>query len=227
MFGRSDHLLDRCRRFLGQYVHAAFQSLGAEVLAPRSCSLDLTRQVDVDVFMRENQPMYVVHLAAECGGIGANVDHPGRFLYANALMGLILLESARVHGVEKTIVISTTCAYPQDAPLPLQEDSLWDGKPTGATGPYGMAKRLLHEAVASYAQEYGQKGVILIPANLYGPGDHFEESRSHVVPAMIRRYVHAAAHSVPSVTNWGSGTPTRVSSCPRCCSSHRVGYGTA
>ena len=120
--------------FLGQYVHAAFQSLGAQVLAPRRRSLDLTCQADVDAFMRENQPMYLVHLAAECGGIGANVAHPGRFLYANALMGLILLESARVHGVEKTVVISTTCAYPQDAPLPLQEDTLWMENPPARRG---------------------------------------------------------------------------------------------
>jgi len=159
--------------------------------------------------MEEHRPEAIVHLAAECGGIGANVENPGRYLYANGLMGLILLEAARQVETKKFVFISTTCAYPKDAPLPLQETSMWDGPPTGATGPYGMAKRLLHAAVEQFQRQYGLAGVVLVPANLYGPGDHFDESRSHVVPALIRRYVEAEEQKQPVVTNWGTGTPTR------------------
>ena len=158
---------------------------------------------------KEQQPSLVVHLAAACGGIGANVENPARFLYENATMGLLLLEEGRRNNLEKFVLISTTCAYPKDAPLPLQEDSIWMGKPVGATGPYGMAKRLLHEACETYGRQYDLPCAVLVPANLYGPEDHFEEEKSHVIPAIIRRYVEAKETGASSVSNWGSGSPTR------------------
>ena len=127
----------------------------------------------------------------------------------NALMGLMLIDACRRHQVSKFALISTTCAYPKHARLPLTEDQLWDGKPVGATGPYGVAKRLLHEAIDSYHAQYGFNGVVLVPANLYGPGDHFQPDRSHVVPAMIRRYVEARDQGTSCVVNWGTGKPTR------------------
>jgi GDP-L-fucose synthase len=154
-------------------------------------------------------PSVVVHAAAAVGGIGANVDNPGLFLYANAIMGLALLEESRLHGVERFILISTTCAYPKDAPLPLREDDLWSGPPVGATGPYGMAKRLLHEACATYYRQYGMDSVVLILANLYGRYDNFDDTTSHVIPALIRRYLSATESVAPSVINWGSGAATR------------------
>ncbi len=195
--------------FLGRYVVSAFQQTGALVLAPSSRELDLTEQDAVASYLDREKPDAIVHLAAACGGIGANVAQPARFLYENALMGLILIEQARRAQVGKFVLISTTCAYPQDAPLPLQEDSIWAGPPTGATGPYGMAKRLLHEAVATYRQQYGLQGNVLVPANLYGPEDHFDPENSHVVAAMIRRYCEASREQRPVITNWGSGAPTR------------------
>ena len=158
---------------------------------------------------QELQPDIVVHLAAACGGIGANVENPARFLYENAIMGLMLLEEGRQNDLKKFVLISTTCSYPKDAPLPLQEDSIWTGKPVGATGPYGMAKRLLHEACETYGRQYDLPCVVLVPANLYGPEDHFEEEKSHVIPAIIRRYVEAEAAGLDSVVNWGTGSPTR------------------
>jgi GDP-L-fucose synthase len=195
--------------FLGRNVVAGLRVSGAEIIAPRRAEFDLTEQAAVRALMASARPQQIIHLAAACGGIGANVANPGKFLYENAVMGLHLLEAARLNGVDKLILISTTCAYPQDAPLPLNEDSLWDGKPTGATGPYGMAKRLLHEAVDAYGRQYGQRGIVLLPANLYGPEDHFDPAHSHVVAALIRRYVEASAARVPEVVNWGSGTPSR------------------
>ena len=195
--------------FLGRNVVAGLRAGGAEVLAPRRAEFDLTEQSAVRALLESTRPQQIIHLAAACGGIGANVANPGRFLYENAVMGLHLLEAARLAAVEKLVLISTTCAYPRDAPLPLSEDDLWSGKPTGATGPYGMAKRLLHEAVAAYGEQYGRRDVVLLPANLYGPEDHFDPAHSHVVAALIRRYVEAARADAPEVVNWGSGTPSR------------------
>lgn len=205
--------------FLGTQVCRLLAQSGAEVVAVGRQAFDLTEQADVRRLYAELKPQLLIHLAAACGGIGANVRNPGRFLYENALMGLMLLDEGRHAGLEKFVVISTTCAYPKTAPIPLREETIWDGKPVGATGPYGMAKRLLHEAVETYHRQYGMQGVVLIPANLYGPGDHFDPENSHVVPGMIRRYVEATDADLPQVTNWGSGTPSReflhVADCAR------------
>ncbi|MGK0357947.1 MAG: nucleoside-diphosphate-sugar epimerase [Bradymonadia bacterium] len=195
--------------FLGAHVCRLLTLSGADVVAVGRQAYNLIEQADVRRMYAEQTPDLVIHLAAACGGIGANVKNPGRFLYENALMGLMLLEEGRAVGLQKFVLISTTCAYPKAAPIPLREETIWDGKPVGATGPYGMAKRLLHEAVVTYKQQYGQSGVVLIPANLYGPGDHFDPENSHVVPGMIRRYVEATEAKAPAVTNWGSGTPSR------------------
>lgn len=197
------------RGFLGVHTCRALEAAGANVVPIGSSDFNLIEQADVRRMYAELKPDIVVHLAAACGGIGANVENPGRFLYENAIMGLLLLEEARQASVDKLVLISTTCAYPKDAPLPLQEDSIWTGKPVGATGPYGMAKRLLHEACETYGRQYGLDTTVLVPANLYGPEDHFEEEKSHVIPAIIRRFVEAQAAGLEEVVNWGSGTPTR------------------
>ena len=231
-------LVTGARGFLGRYVVSAAEEAGAVPLTPSRAQLDLTDQRLTEAYMREERPQAIVHLAAECGGIGANVENPGRYLYANALMGLILLEAARQVSVDKFVFISTTCAYPQDAPIPLDETMLWDGRPAKATGPYGMAKRLLHEAIDGYQRQYGLSGVVLVPANLYGPGDHFEDSRSHVVPALIKRYVEATDENLDAVVNWGTGRPTReflhardaargiILALARHCDPHPVNLGT-
>ena len=195
--------------FLGGFVCRTLESRGADVVAIGSSEYNLIEQSDVRNMYKEQHPLLVVHLAAACGGIGANVENPARFLYENAMMGLLLLEEGRRHNLAKFVLISTTCAYPKDAPLPLQEDSIWTGKPVGATGPYGMAKRLLHEACETYGRQYDLPCAVLVPANLYGPEDHFEEEKSHVIPAIIRRYVEAKETGASSVSNWGSGSPTR------------------
>ena len=193
------------RGFLGGFVCKALKAKGADVVPIGSSEYNLICQQDVGRMYQELQPDIVVHLAAACGGIGANVENPARFLYENAIMGLMLLEEGRQNDLKKFVLISTTCSYPKDAPLPLQEDSIWTGKPVGATGPYGMAKRLLHEACETYGRQYDLPCVVLVPANLYGPEDHFEEEKSHVIPAIIRRYVEAEAAGLDSVVNWERG----------------------
>lgn len=197
------------RGFLGGFVCSALSERGAQVVPIGSSDYNLIEQADVRRMYNEHSPSLVVHLAAACGGIGANVENPARFLYENAIMGLLLLEEGRQHNLEKFVLISTTCSYPKDAPLPLQEDSIWTGKPVGATGPYGMAKRLLHEACETFGRQYDLPCVVLVPANLYGPEDHFDEEKSHVIPAIIRRYVEAQEAGLDEVSNWGTGSPTR------------------
>lgn len=195
--------------FLGKHVLSNLESSSAEVLSIGSKDYDLTDQISVRQMFRDLSPTVVIHLAASCGGISANVENPGKFIHDNLMMGLLLLEESRLHGLNKFVLISTTCAYPKNAALPLHEDSIWSGKPVGATGPYGIAKRSLHEACDAYHRQYGLDSAVLIPANLYGPGDHFDEHRSHVVPALIRRIVKAHSDGQEEVVNWGTGKPTR------------------
>ena len=195
--------------FLGRHVVSALVSAGARPVALSSRDYDLTEQAAVRRMYADVRPSAVVHAAAAVGGIGANVANPGRFLYANAAMGLALLEEARLSGVERFVLVSTTCSYPEQAPLPLREESIWSGPPTGATGPYGMAKRLLHEACATYERQYGFRSTVLVLGNLFGPGDHIDPETSHVIPGMIRRYVEAVRAGDREVVNWGSGNATR------------------
>jgi GDP-L-fucose synthase len=195
--------------FLGSFITRQLLASGAHVAALGRGDYDLVEQADVRRMYVDLRPEVVVHAAAACGGIGANLANPGHFLHANAAMGLHLIEEARRHGSPRFILISTTCAYPEAAPIPLREATLEDGPPTAVTGPYGLAKRLLHTALASFHRQYGLPGVVLIPANLYGPGDHFEPENSHVIAGLIRRFVEATEQGAASVTCWGTGTPTR------------------
>lgn len=195
--------------FLGASTASQLEACGAEVVAIGSGDFDLTEQADVRRLYATHRPSLVVHAAGAIGGIGANVANPGRFLYANALMGLLMLEEARLSEVDKFVLVSTTCTYPNSAPLPMREESLWDGKPAGATGPYGIAKRMLHEASIGYKSQYGLESATLMLSNLYGPGDHFDEDTSHVLAALVRRFVEAVDEGADEVINWGTGSPTR------------------
>ncbi|MCA9538275.1 MAG: NAD-dependent epimerase/dehydratase family protein [Myxococcales bacterium] len=195
--------------FLGGAVCAALRASGAEVIAPRRSEADLTEQAAVRALVAQARPQVIIHLAAACGGIAANQARPAEFLVDNALMGLLLVDAARRAGVGRFVLISTTCAYPQDAPMPLREETLWHGPPNAITGPYGMAKRLLHEAIVQCHHQYGFDGITLIPTNLYGPGDHFDDATAHVIPALIKRFVEAAAAGAAEVVCWGTGEATR------------------
>jgi GDP-L-fucose synthase len=196
--------------FLGRHLTAELEAHGAKVLAVGRSAYDLRRRSEIDRMLADTGPDAVVHLAAVVGGIGANQAQPGRFLYENAVMGLELLEGCRAAGIAKVVVAGTVCAYPKHTPVPFQETALWDGYPEETNAPYGLAKKLLLVQCQTYRAQYGMNAVYLLPVNLYGPGDNFDRDRSHVIPAMIRRFAEARDAGAGSVTLWGDGSPTRV-----------------
>lgn len=191
--------------FLGRHVVDQLRAAGHQVHAPSSAVYDLREPRQVSAALGYISPEVVVHLAAAVGGIGANAAHPGRFLYENASMGLDLMEQARLAGVRKFVTVGTACEYPAHAPVPLREDTLWDGCPAEPTAAYGLAKRLLLAQGQAYRREYRFNAIHLIPANLYGPGDNFDLETGHVVAMMIRKFSEAR----DLVELWGTGTPTR------------------
>ncbi len=195
--------------FLGRAVVAEFQRRGALVLATRSTEVDLLDPHAALSFLRAERPDGVVHLAARVGGIGANRSHPGSFFYANMAMGLHLIEACRLEGVGKLLMLGTVCAYPKFCPVPFREDDLWNGYPEETNAPYGVAKKALLVQMQAYAQEYGARGIFLIPVNLYGPGDHLDLATNHVIPALVRKFLEAKAAGAPSVELWGTGGASR------------------
>ncbi len=196
--------------FLGQHVVARLRRVGCEeVFVPRSAEYDLTHERDVRRLLAHHKPDVILHLAALVGGIGANRLHPGSFLYKNLIMGAQLIELSREFGVEKFVQIGTICCYPKFTPVPFREDDLWNGYPEETNAPYGLAKKLLIVQLQAYRQQYHFNGVNLLVVNLYGPGDNFDLESSHVIPALIRKFVEARERGDRVVTLWGTGTPSR------------------
>ncbi|HEV3438594.1 MAG TPA: GDP-L-fucose synthase [Gemmata sp.] len=196
--------------FLGGHVLAELRKCGCRsVVAPRQVEYDLTRQRSIDLMLANTRPELIIHLAAAVGGIGANQANPAEFIYRNLVMGTELIEASWRMGVEKLVLIGTTCSYPQFAPLPLKETDLWNGYPEPTTAPYGLAKRVLIAQAAAYRQQYGFNTVSLLLTNLYGPGDSFDLQTSHVIPAMIRKCVDSHRARQPVLKLWGTGRATR------------------
>lgn len=196
--------------FLGRVLCRQLGEGGVEdLVVPRRRDHDLTEQEAVRDLLRSTKPDVVFHLAAEVGGIGANRKNPGRYFYANMAMGLNLIEASREIGVSKFVQVGTVCAYPKHTRVPFSEDDLWTGYPEETNAPYGIAKKSLLVMLQAYREQYGFPGIYLLPANLYGPGDNFDPETSHVVPALIRKFVEAKALRAESVTLWGTGTPSR------------------
>ena len=195
--------------FLGSHVVARLGDAGARVTALRRSECDLLDPVAIDRALRTHAPDMIVHLAATVGGIGANQREPGRFFYENILMGVQLIEAARRHDVAKTVVLGTVCGYPKHTPVPFHEADLWSGYPEETNAPYGIAKKALLVHLDAYRQQYGMNGIFLIPVNLYGPRDTFDPSRSHVIPALIRKIVDARNAGSPCVEVWGTGRASR------------------
>lgn len=195
--------------FFGSFVVDKLLSYGATVSAPPRRDYDLTERDACRRLLRDNRPEIVFHLAARVGGIGANRAQPGTFLFENALMGLQLLEECRLAAVGKIIIAGTVCAYPKFAPIPFCEDDLWNGYPEETNAPYGIAKKLLLVQSRAYREQYGTNSIVLFPVNLYGPRDNFDLQTSHVIPAMIRRFMAARDADRSNVTLWGDGSPTR------------------
>ncbi len=196
--------------FLGCHLMDRLRVAGCEELeAPRRREFDLTVEADVRRLYEEKRPEVVIHLAAVVGGIGANRANPGRFLYENSMMGLLMMEHARLHGVEKFVAVGTICAYPKHTPVPFREEDLWNGYPEETNAPYGLAKKMMLVQAQAYRQQYGFNAVYLLPVNLYGPGDHFDLENTHVVPALILKCLGAIERGDSEVVLWGDGTPTR------------------
>jgi GDP-L-fucose synthase len=196
--------------FLGSYIRERLvKERPAEILAPRRDELDLRDAAAIRAYLDRWKPDLIIHAAAVVGGIGANLLHPGRFFHENAIMGIQLIEEARCAAVAKFVCLGTICAYPKFAPIPFREEGLWDGYPEETNAPYGIAKKVLLVQLQAYRQEYGFNGIFLIPVNLYGPRDNFDLQSSHVIPAMIRKFVEARERDEHEVVLWGDGTPTR------------------
>jgi GDP-L-fucose synthase len=197
--------------FLGSFLVEELGRRGCrDIFVPRRRVYDLTKTKAIEALFADARPEVLFHLAAVVGGIGANRESPGRFFYENAIMGIELIEQARRHGVEKTIVVGTTCSYPKFTPVPFSEDRLWDGYPEETNAPYGIAKKALLVQCQAYREEYGMNAIYLLPVNLYGPRDNFDLRTSHVIPALIRKCIEAKRSGAPSITCWGDGSPTRA-----------------
>jgi len=197
--------------FLGSYVVKKLIKEKAidpsRIIIPRSKDCDLkvwenclkvTKNVDI-----------VIHLAAKVGGIGFNRENPATLFYDNALMGIQLMEAARINKVKKFVVLGTICAYPKFTPVPFKEEDLWNGYPEETNAPYGLAKKMLLVQAQAYRQQYGFNAIYLLPVNLYGPGDNFDPRSSHVIPALIKKCIDAISNNEDKIVVWGTGKPTR------------------
>ena len=196
--------------FLGQRVVDRLRQAGCrQIFVPRSADYDLVQRDGVLGALRDGRPDVIVHLAAVVGGIGANRANPGKFFYDNLMMGVQLMEEARLAGVDKFVAVGTICAYPKFTPIPFREADLWNGYPEETNAPYGLAKKMLLVQAQAYREQYGFDAIYLLPVNLYGPNDNFDPSSSHVIPALIRKCLEARDADAPSISVWGDGSPSR------------------
>lgn len=194
--------------FLGKYVvEKVLEKKPKKVFVPRSKDYDLRNQRDCEKVVQDID--LVIHLAANVGGIGYNLENPGSLCYDNLVMGAHIIEAARRVGIQKFVGLGTICAYPKYTPVPFKEEDLWNGYPEETNAPYGLAKKMLLVLSQAYRQQYGFNAVYLMPVNLYGPGDNFDPQSSHVIPALIKKFVDAKNREDKFVVVWGSGSPTR------------------
>src|SRR4030081_3229416 len=196
--------------FLGSFVVDKLHAAGAkEVVVARSDKYDLRAQTEALRLYTDTRPDIVIHLAAVVGGIGANRENPGRFFYDNAIMGLNVIEAARISGIEKFVCAGTICSYPKFTSVPFREEDFWNGYPEETNAPYGLAKKMLLVQLQAYREQYGMNGIYLTPVNLYGPGDNFDLESSHVIPGLIRKMWEGKHSGAKEITAWGTGKATR------------------
>lgn len=196
--------------FLGGAVVRKLGERGAgEIVSLGSSDYDLMRQTEVEKMFDDHSPTMVINLAARVGGIGANLARPADLYLSNLLIGTYVLEEARKRATAKTVLTGTICAYPKFTPVPFQESALWDGYPEETNAPYGIAKKALLVHAQANRQQYGQNAIYLLPVNLYGPGDKFNDAVSHVIPALIKRCIEAKERGDTRMEVWGTGTATR------------------
>lgn len=195
--------------FLGSHLTNQLNLRGADVFVPKHNEYDLVKATAVKRLFAENPADIVIHLAAKVGGIGANREHPGSFFYDNLMMGVQLMHEAYLHKIPKFVALGTVCAYPKITPIPFQESDLWNGYPEETNAPYGLAKKMMLVQSQGYREEYGFNSIFLLPVNLYGPGDNFDPTSSHVIPALIKKCVDAVETNAPEIVVWGDGSATR------------------
>jgi GDP-L-fucose synthase len=196
--------------FLGKHLVERLKERGYKnIFIPVTEDYDLVRMEDVERAYRDGKPDIVIHLAALVGGIGANRENPGRFFYNNLMMGVQMMEVGRLRNIEKFVALGTICCYPKFTPVPFKEENLWDGYPEETNAPYGLAKKMLLVQSQAYRQQYGFNSIFLMPVNLYGPGDNFNPSSSHVIPALIRRCLEAKEEGKDELVVWGTGKASR------------------
>jgi len=200
------------RGFLGSYIVRALKERGCKsIFTFGSKDYDLVDNEACKRVYKDSNPDIVIHLAVKVGGIGANLENPGKFFYDNLMMGVQMLEQGRQYGISKFVAVGTICAYPKITPVPFKEESLWDGYPEESNAPYGLAKKMLLVQGQAYAKQYGFNSIYLLPVNLYGPGDNFDLDSSHVIPALIRKCLEANQKppSEHELVVWGTGSATR------------------
>lgn len=195
--------------FLGSSVVRKIENFGSKAIVIRKKDFDLTKIEDIKRLFSSFSPNIVIHLAAKVGGIAANKENPAKFFYDNAIMGLQLLEEAYKKKIEKFVIIGTICSYPKFSEIPFKEENLWNGYPEETNAPYGVAKKMMLVQSQIYRKQYGFNSIYLLPANLYGPGDNFDLKKSHVIAALIRRFLNAKKENKESVEIWGTGDQTR------------------
>ncbi|MET1231307.1 MAG: GDP-L-fucose synthase, partial [Candidatus Limnocylindrales bacterium] len=196
--------------FLGRVVVRRLGEAGVtDIFVPRSADYDLRDRDGIRRAIDDGRPELIIHLAAVVGGIGANRENPGRFFYENAIMGIELMEQARLAGVAKFVGVGTVCSYPKHTPVPFHENDLWTGYPEETNAPYGLAKKMLLVQAQAYRQQYGFNAIHLVPVNLYGPGDNFDPASSHVIPALIKKCVDARDAGADHIEIWGTGSASR------------------
>ncbi len=196
--------------FLGSFVIEKLKQRGAkDIFVPRIEEYNLVNLSDIQRMLDVSNPDIVIHLAAHVGGIGANREHPAEFFYDNLMMGVQLIHQSWLRGVKKFVAIGTVCAYPKYTPVPFKEDDLWNGYPEETNAPYGLAKKMLLVQSQAYRQQYGFNSIFLLPVNMYGPRDNFDLASSHVIPALIRKFIEAQDAGRDEVEIWGDGSPTR------------------
>lgn len=196
--------------FLGRGVVGLLEKKRChEIFVPRRVEFDLRRMDAIERLLATVKPDIIIHLAAVVGGIGANQQKPAKFFYDNLIMGVQLMEQARLGGVKKFVAVGTICAYPKYTKVPFKEEDLWQGYPEETNAPYGLAKKMLLVQSQAYRQQYGFNAIYLLPVNLYGPGDNFSPETSHVIPALIKKCFDAKRNGEASISVWGTGRPTR------------------
>ena len=196
--------------FLGKHLIRKFQERDFRNIAIADLpDYNLVGPEDVKKLYDETRPDIVVHLAAKVGGIGFNQENPASLFYDNLMMGVQLIHEGYLRRIEKFVAIGTICAYPKFTPVPFKEENLWNGYPEETNAPYGLAKKMMLVQSQAYRQQYGFNSIILLPVNLYGPGDNFDPRSSHVIPALIKKCADAIENHEEEITVWGTGQATR------------------